>query len=985
MVLVSARVTERTLYEFIGRVFDRFGWRCFPETGLDERFPDLVLEGDGTKVVGEVKIDSEIQLTRAIIEADQKARRLGTRNALALLFPSYVRDIPLSELERNYPRLRVSALILTDWLAERRELTLEDLAETFTVSFRDWLETRKAKVSYDLVVDVARDSIREIAGYLRQSLSQKPVLDSAMAVVGRFDIYKSLLEDFSGVSEDEARLYIADITAYILVNQLLFYHIVSERLGYDKLPDVDPLNPPKDFLEVLETVLSKGRDAYPHILGFNLFPVLRGDLRIVWAIARVVSTLKALRPQHIKEDLFGRLYHETIPPETRKNLGAFYTKPEAAKLLAALAIDRWDAKVLDPACGSGTLLVEAYQRKAALAPPMDKAELHRRLVDDIWGIDVMHFASHMTSMNLTAQNIEVPLKPHVLSQDGIKTMIESATEKAANDPPTSRLEESLTKWLELMRTERIPKDFDVVIMNPPFTRRERIPAKKEDLEKLVPEVKGKTGYWAYFVVAADKLLKENGTLALVIPEEFFVGRAAQSVREYLIRKGYHLRFIIRSSKEIAFSEGAHYRDYLIIMSKKTSKEPLTVSILKKALKDIVDMREIGKEIKEFHSSLSIELKTDDVDAFKVYNVDEMAEKHIENLKPLIGFNTIATYKLSLELLDKLKGLFTLGELEKLGLLKIRDYNPGQYKVRGVESFARKLFVSKYCPKGSKVVFLYDGEQENKVRIRLKDSNVVFLAPLSSLVASLRTPSGVRHINITDEEEVAIVNPDALPTETLRLAGLLPVDKLKEASSDIKQAYEDLSGNLLIARRARLTSNNIYWLAFWSAKPVISPSAPLINVRIKDLKFAKSLALYFNSTITFLQLLAFSAETEGAWVALHGKQVWSHIYVPSYESFNKEKKEKLTKMFDSVGKADVKPIYQRIRKHDSIQRAVDELVLEMLGLEDWKPRLDEIYDALARELETMHKILETSRRQTNKTKAKKEKGETATITRWFEET
>ena len=399
---MSARVTERTLYEYISRVFDRFGWRCFPETSLDERFPDLILEGDGAKVISEVKIDSEIQLTRAIIDADQKARRLGTRNAVALLFPSYVRDIPLSELERNYPRLRVSALVLTDWLAERKELALEDLAEAFTSSFRDWLETRKARVSYDLVVDVARDSIREIAGYLRQSLSQKPVFDSAMAVVGRFDIYKSLLEDFSGIKEDEAKLYLADITAYILVNQLLFYHIISERLGYDKLPDVDPLSPPKDFLDVLEGVLKKGREAYPHILGFDLFPVLRGDLRIVYSVARIVSTLKALRPQHIQEDLFGRLYHETIPPETRKNLGAFYTKPEAAKLLASLAIDRWDAKVLDPACGSGTLLVEAYQRKAALAPPMSREELHRRFIEDIWGIDVMHFASHMTSMNLTA-------------------------------------------------------------------------------------------------------------------------------------------------------------------------------------------------------------------------------------------------------------------------------------------------------------------------------------------------------------------------------------------------------------------------------------------------------------------------------------------------------------------------------------------------------------------------------------------------------
>jgi len=31
---------------------------------------------------------------------------------------------------------------------------------------------------------------------------------------------------------------------------------------------------------------------------------------------------------------------------------------------------------------------------------------------------------------------------------------------------------------------------------------------------------------------------------------------------------------------------------------------------------------------------------------------------------------------------------------------------------------------------------------------------------------------------------------------------------------------------------------------------------------------------------------------------------------------------------------------------------------MVGLDDWKDRLDELYDAVANELETMQKILET---------------------------
>ena len=55
---------------------------------------------------------------------------------------------------------------------------------------------------------------------------RQPILNSAMAVIGMSDIYKSLLEDVSGIMENEAKLYIADITAYILADQLLFYHVL---------------------------------------------------------------------------------------------------------------------------------------------------------------------------------------------------------------------------------------------------------------------------------------------------------------------------------------------------------------------------------------------------------------------------------------------------------------------------------------------------------------------------------------------------------------------------------------------------------------------------------------------------------------------------------------------------------------------------------------------------------------------------------------
>jgi hypothetical protein len=41
------------------------------------------------------------------------------------------------------------------------------------------------------------------------------------------------------------------------------------------------------------------------------------------------------------------------------------------------------------------------------------------------------------------------------------------------------------------------------------------------------------------------------------------------------------------------------------------------------------------------------------------------------------------------------------------------------------------------------------------------------------------------------------------------------------------------------------------------------------------------------------------------------------------------------------------------------KSSDELALEMVGLVDWKNRLNELRDAVLNELETMQKILETS--------------------------
>ncbi len=1008
---MSGRITERSLYGPISDVLKEFGVRSVSEISIrGERFPDLVAEVNGHKFLIEVKIDTETKLLDDIPKAIDKARKAGIPGmAVVLLFPKEVREISPDLLYEVAPRLRIKkAVAFVPWISDSwRELFLEDFARRLVDRYRVYVKTRLPAVNYDIIVDAAREAVVEIASIIRRSLVTR-YLHDAMAIVGRFDIYRATLKDFEA-DEEEMKAWIADIAAYLTVNQILFYHILSQKTGkYPPLPDVRPLEPDRDLMDKLNRLFSLAAQDYRPVFGPNLLPIIKeaGELNSILALGKFIVTLKALRPEYVKAELLGRLYQESIPPETRKNLGAFFTKPKAAAILARLAIDRWDERVLDPACGSGTLLTEAYRYKRELAPPtLGEEELHRRLLSDIYGIDVMYFAHHMTSINLLAQNITIPAElEHIRAGDGLEPMIRS-TLSEADDPP-SLLPTGLRDWIESVRPESLPYEgFDVVIMNPPFTRRERLSeiGELDRLDKLFSGafegevVRGKVGYWAYFMAAADKMIKPKGKLAMVTPEEFFAGGGAESLRRYLFlgqtystRKRqyttkedackYSIEYVIRSGVEVAFSEAALYRDYLVVFRKMESKNPMILIILKKPLNEI-DIEEITSEIKNFSTSLLDKISTGNFEAIKVKNVSSFIEKHISNLKPLVGFNSIKAQNVFLELLDKLSSNPTLKDLDDADILSIRVYNPGQYRTRGVEDEARKLFASKYGARG-KILFDILGSEGNKIVLKCRVGEYIIKISKKNTIPSLRTSAGVRHFNITGEEECAIIEPNILPKEVMIESGLRQ-NYVNEAANDIKQAYKKLSSNILLARRLQIPSTNLYWLAFYSQKQTLS-TAVLLNARseVLDANYQKILTLYLNSSISLMQILGFAVETRGAWVDLHGDQVWKNIHIPLLDDISTDAYNKSLDVFKKINKIDVEPLFDRFTNRNPIQRMIDEVSLEMLGLNDWKSRLDDIYEAITGELQAMLEILEKSKKQSKrkmKTKKRKKREEFKQLT------
>ena len=108
-------------------------------------------------------------------------------------------------------------------------------------------------------------------------------------------------------------------------------------------------------------------------------------------VLRISRHVNRFRLQDIRMDILKALYESLIDPETRHDLGEYYTPDWLAARMVAAAVDSpLEQRVMDPACGSGTFLFHLVRAVlvAAEAAGMSPAAAARRAVDKVAGIDI---------------------------------------------------------------------------------------------------------------------------------------------------------------------------------------------------------------------------------------------------------------------------------------------------------------------------------------------------------------------------------------------------------------------------------------------------------------------------------------------------------------------------------------------------------------------------------------------------------------------
>ncbi len=312
--------------------------------------------------------------------------------------------------------------------------------------------------------------------------------------------------------------------AYLLMNKIVFYKILERHYPLEELKGIVASNS-ESYMNALKEYFNKAievTDDFEPIFSTGVYDYvpMPDEEWVLEEINAFIEDMGKYRLEEIGSDVVGFIYENLIPPAERHSLGQFYTPPPIAELIVKWAVRSPEDKILDPAVGSGTFLIKAYQRLKELK----KEPSHEEILKQIYALDINPFPAHLTAMNLAMRDVKHPVSEmNILVRDFFQLMY-GQKYFVAYSVKTPRGERE--------RKISIPL-FDAIVANPPYTRWTEIP---EKTRMLIGETIGETlkkynltarvrqgiepGIYMHFIMWGLNFLREGGRLGMIISDSW---------------------------------------------------------------------------------------------------------------------------------------------------------------------------------------------------------------------------------------------------------------------------------------------------------------------------------------------------------------------------------------------------------------------------------------------------------------------------------
>ncbi len=479
---------------------------------------------------------------------------------------------------------------------------------------------------YDFFIEGLKKSLKEITGAVIEFFDAYNKREHSSGQILR-EAFENWKKSRIG-SKAESKETFCKETSYILLNRILFDRICEDKRYIPKKISNKPLAAfleehirfKAPYLELLEESFRIAEKEYGRIYQVKIFDwwriekagkytlgnqdkklqeELEKDLNYV--IRNALKRFNCFDFKTVNSDILGHVYEDYLPKEERKKLGEYYTPPEVVRyILDAVGYiaerDIEGKTLLDPACGSGTFLVETtkrlirkllsklYGKYSIFDLDSDEAStLLETIRNCIYGLDINVFACHITEMNLFFQTIDLYeiIKKRWPEEtfEGFNIFCTDSLlpiEPQITDFSDARVKPFLNDRKKIAEIKDMK--FDFVVGNPPYVRVQRLTnEQKEQYKKIYEAPKANYDIYIVFIERGLRWLENNGKLGYITSDQYTSANYGEKLRKF-IAENYKMGQFIDFADTGVFRDVTNYPSILILKRIDDKKEIKSNSI-----------------------------------------------------------------------------------------------------------------------------------------------------------------------------------------------------------------------------------------------------------------------------------------------------------------------------------------------------------------------------------------------------------------------
>ncbi len=254
--------------------------------------------------------------------------------------------------------------------------------------------------------------------------------------------------------------------------------------------------------EVLPDVVSqceKGSNVFRQRILFDAMEETRNYMKDGNLMREVIDDIENLGLSSRDDNVLDEIYESLLSIlRAQSRSGEFFTPRPLVDFIVEVVDPHPGESVADLACGIGGFLLSTMKHMHAKDPGCDVSQF-------LYGVDKMRLPFMICVMNFLLQGTDVP---------GI------------------RRGNTLEEYPEV-------RDYDVVLLNPPFGGTER-----ENVKNLFPEEFRSSDTADLFVATVMKCLRKNGRAAIIMPDGFLFGSGCKVAIRKALLSGFNLHTIV---------------------------------------------------------------------------------------------------------------------------------------------------------------------------------------------------------------------------------------------------------------------------------------------------------------------------------------------------------------------------------------------------------------------------------------------------------